>query len=141
MSDRIFIDTNIFVYSFIPQSHNKQKISKEIIVTALETQTGLISWQVIQEFINVATKKNTQKIDLSDLNDYLNQILHPLLKVYPTIEIYNKAIEILSKTNYTYYDCLIIASAIISNCTIIFSEDLQHKHKIENTTIINPFIN
>jgi predicted nucleic acid-binding protein len=124
----------------MPQSHDKQKFSKEIIVTALETQSGVISWQVIQEFINVATKKNTQKMNLSDLTDYLNQILHPLLKVYPNIEIYNKAIEIISKTNYTYYDCLIIASAIISNCTIIFSEDLQHKQKIETVTILNPFI-
>jgi predicted nucleic acid-binding protein len=121
------------------QSPEKQNISKEIITTALESKSGIISWQVVQEFINVTTKNKYQKLALSDINDYLSQVLHPLLSIYPNIDIYQKAIEVISMTKYSFYDCLIEASAIMANCTFIFSEQLQHKHQIETTTIINPY--
>ena len=139
MSDKYFIDTNIFVYSFINQSAEKQKISQEIIVTALELQSGEISWQVVQEFINVVTKRKSNSLDISDLNIYLNQVLRPLLKIHPDRTIYQKTVDLMSKLNYSFYDCLIIASAIAANCKYIFSEDLQHQHKIERVTIINPY--
>lgn len=55
MSDRLFIDTNIFVYSFDSRESDKQQKAKELIMEALSTQKGVVSFQVIQEFVNVAT--------------------------------------------------------------------------------------
>ncbi len=50
--------------------------------------------------------------------------------------------KFIFKYQYSYYDSLIIAAALDSNCTILYSEDLKHNHIIENTlTILNPFIN
>jgi len=57
MRDKYFLDTNIFVYSFDSSNPKKQKVAKSLIKQALKKQVSCISSQVIQEFINVATKK------------------------------------------------------------------------------------
>ena len=57
MNGKYFIDTNIFVYTFDNSDSEKQKLSQQIVAHALEKSTGVISYQVIQEFLNVSTKK------------------------------------------------------------------------------------
>ena len=55
MSAKYFIDTNIFVYSFDIGQPLKKERALALIRDALETGLGIISTQVIQEFMNVAT--------------------------------------------------------------------------------------
>lgn len=51
------------------------------------------------------------------------------------------ALRLKAQTGYSYYDCLMLSSALQMNCSEIFSEDMQHGHCIEGRlTIINPFI-
>lgn len=57
MNAKFFLDTNVFVYSFDSSAPQKQKKSQALIEAALESQTGSISWQVVQEFLSVATRK------------------------------------------------------------------------------------
>ncbi len=57
MSDKYFIDTNIFVYCFDEQKPDKKSRALSLISDALQTGNGIISTQVIQEFLNVATRK------------------------------------------------------------------------------------
>ena len=52
-----------------------------------------------------------------------------------------KALTLNEGYRYSYYDCLIIASALEANCKYLFSEDMQHGQIIENTLkIVNPFV-
>lgn len=52
-----------------------------------------------------------------------------------------QALEINAKYNYSYWDSLIIATALLSKYSIIYSEDMQHNQLIENKVrIINPFV-
>ncbi|MDQ2863487.1 MAG: PIN domain-containing protein, partial [Bacteroidota bacterium] len=95
--------------------------------------------QVINESINVFIKKF--KISLNDIRKIIDQTFLYL----PVKNIDDKTIQlglnICSKYSYSYYDSLIIASALQNNCSVLYSEDLQHSQKIEkNLTIINPFI-
>ena len=66
MKGKYFIDTNIFVYTFDSSNREKQKLSKEIVAQALENSTGIISYQVIQEFLNVSTKKFKSPLTIAD---------------------------------------------------------------------------
>jgi predicted nucleic acid-binding protein len=52
MSDRFFIDTNVFIYSFDSGSSAKAKLARELIQDALDSGKGVISYQVVQEFLN-----------------------------------------------------------------------------------------
>ncbi|MBN1408790.1 MAG: PIN domain-containing protein [Calditrichaceae bacterium] len=140
MSDKYFIDTNIIVYSFDKSVPNKSDIAKNIIAGALELSKGIISFQVIQEFLNVALRKFKSPVTFPDCAKYLNLVLEPLCDVFPDIELYYRALDVMERWQYTFYDSLIISAALRGNCTILYSEDLQHNQKIENLTIINPFV-
>ena len=140
MNGKYFIDTNIFVYTFDNSNKTKQRMSKELVANALENSTGIISYQVIQEFINVSTKKFESPLSISDCQRYLNVILEPLCEVFSGIELYHQALDIMERWQYSFYDSLIISAALKSDCKILYSEDLQHDQKIQNLSIINPFV-
>ena len=51
-----------------------------------------------------------------------------------------KAVELKESYGYSYYDSLMLASALESDCDIILTEDMQDGQIIENRLkIINPF--
>lgn len=140
MNDKYFIDTNIFVYTFDASNIEKQNKSKELVANAFENSNGIISYQVIQEFLNVSTKKFQSPLSVADAQRYLTTILEPLCEVFSSIELYHQALEISERWHYSFYDALIISAAIKADCKTIYSEDLQHNQKIQDLQIINPFI-
>ncbi|MBV8802902.1 MAG: hypothetical protein JO131_08090 [Gammaproteobacteria bacterium] len=71
MSVNFFLDTNIFVYSFDSCDKAKQKISMHLINQALDSQHGMISYQVIQEFLNAAIRKFVKPLSMDDAKYYL----------------------------------------------------------------------
>lgn len=140
MKDKYFLDTNIFVYSFDSGKPAKNAVARDLIQNALiGQQTGCISSQVIQEFLNVSTKKFNPPLTPQDGLNYLNTVLAPLCEIFTSIELYRKTIEIIERWQYSFYDAMILSAAIQTNCTILFSEDLQHEQIIESLTILNPF--
>lgn len=139
MKDRYFIDTNIFVYSFDSRDKSKQKKAKEIIETALSDRNGIISFQVIQEFMNLAAKKFEPPFTPKEQLTYLEEVLDPLCAIHSSIELYRKALAIQEETGFSYYDSLILAGAGDGGCQFLYSEDLQHGRKASGVKIINPF--
>lgn len=133
------MDTNIIVYAFDSPGSPKREASDKLIKEAHQGK-GCISFQVIQEFLNVATRKFVSPIKHEDAQIYLSKILFPICEVFPTEELYFTALEISDRWKYSFYDSLIISAALESNCSILFSEDLQHNQKIHHLTIVNPYI-
>jgi predicted nucleic acid-binding protein len=138
-TQRFFIDTNIIVYAFENNDPMKQKRARDLIEEALENGNGVISYQVVQEFVNLATRKFSGKIKPEDLRDFLAAVLFTLLEVYPSKDLFNDALYVHERYGYSFYDSLIIAGALNAGCTILYSEDLQHDQKIRNMIIQNPF--
>ncbi len=141
MKDNFFLDTNIFVYSFDRSQPDKQRIAKNSINEALTHKNGSISYQVIQEFLNVASRKFATPLSIEDCQIYLNNVLEPLCSVFSSPELFHHALDISSRWQFSFYDSLIVAAALSVDCRILYTEDLQHNQKIENMLIINPFLN
>ncbi|RLD09229.1 MAG: VapC toxin family PIN domain ribonuclease [Chlamydiae bacterium] len=139
MSAKFFIDTNIFVYTFDSTALIKQKKSQKIIAGALESGLGVISYQVVQEFINVATRKFKNPMSVHECRQYVETIMQPLCEIYPTFDLYKKSLETMNDTGYSFYNSLILSASIISHCKTLYSEDLQAGHKISGVTIRNPY--
>lgn len=135
-----FIDTNVLVYSFDKNMPHKQQNAQGIIRYALQTQRGIISTQVVQEFINLALRKFVPPLSSNDVRQYLQTVLLPLCQHFPSISFYDQTLSIQVETGYAWYDSLIVAAAIESGCTTLLSEDLQHNRKIRTVTILDPFI-
>ena len=108
MRAEVFLDTNIFIYAFDPDSPAKQKAARQI----LSGCDWFISWQVVQEFSAVALRKFAVPIKAADLHEYLSLLLWPRCRVLPTETIYARAAEIAEQTGWSFYDSLIMASAL-----------------------------
>jgi predicted nucleic acid-binding protein len=139
MKDKFFLDTNIFVYTFDDAHPEKQKKAQELIGEALSKRRGVISYQVVQEFLNVAIKKFAKPFSPIELNLYLDQVLFSLCEIYPSDEFYLFALEIKYYTHFSFYDSLIVAAALKTGCKILYSEDLQDGQNIAGLVIRNPF--
>ena len=74
---RFFIDTNIFVYSFDQTAPAIAKLATQLIRKALTTQKGVISFQVVQEFFNVALRRFARPMNASDAEQYFAVTLRP----------------------------------------------------------------
>ena len=108
MKDKCFLDTNIIIYSFDSENESKQTIARNLIAQALGKQPACISFQVIQEFLNVALQKFKTPLSPSDAQKYVTITLEPLCEVFSSIPLYHKAIEIKDRWQFSFNDSLII---------------------------------
>ncbi len=136
MKDKFFIDSNVLVYSYSYSEPDKNGKAWDILK---EKDKIIISSQVIGEFINVLFKKHKIEKNLVSLAAKKIIKIFGFKLIYP--ETIEKALFIFERYKFSYYDSLIIASAIENGCDILYSEDMQHKQVIDDKlTIINPFV-
>jgi len=134
-----FLDTNIFVYTFDDSTPQKQQIARQLIKHALESQQGIISTQVVQEFLNVAQRKFATPLKTADARLYLSAVLLPLCQHIPSITFYDFVLLLQNEVSFSLYDTLIVAAALEAGCKTLLSEDLQNGQIIRGLTILNPF--
>jgi predicted nucleic acid-binding protein len=140
MSVRAFLDTNIFVYAVDHGSGKKQAAAEALIGRMIERKTGVVSYQVIQEFLNVALKKFTVPFKVEQARLYLGAVFRPLFAVQPSLALYSEALDIRSRHRLSWYDSVIVAAAVEAGCTVLYTEDLKHGAKINGVRIENPFL-
>ena len=133
-----FLDTNIFIYTFDHTATRKQEIATELLEDAIRGK-GCISYQVIQEFLNVASRRLSPPLTETQSQQYLKTVLAPLCEFYPGSDFFRRGLDIKERWRFSWYDSLIITAALECGCETLYSEDLQHKQKIESLTVINPF--
>jgi predicted nucleic acid-binding protein len=139
MSANYFLDTNIVVYTFDSGAPKKKRRAQDLLEQALRTQEGVVSTQVVQEFLNVATTKFSTPLTLLDVQQYLHDVLTPLCTIFPSIDLFRQALILQQDTRYSFYDSLIISGALQAGCGFLYSEDLQHDQQIRGLRILNPF--
>jgi predicted nucleic acid-binding protein len=139
MSGRFFLDTNIFVYTFDATAPAKATTAAEIVRRAIKTKIGIISYQVVQEFFNVALRRFEFPMTVAEADQYLAATFRPLLAVHSSPALFSEALRVGSKFRLAWYDSLIVAAAIEAQCDTLYSEDLQHGQRIESVTVTNPF--
>lgn len=143
MKDKIFIDTNIWIYFWLNDDTNKVTDKNKFVVNFLDRvqkeNTIVSSLQIFNELSNVFLKK--YKLPSDTVEYYLNFINDLVDIVHMEYADILKAIKMREKYVLSYYDSLMIQSALNSNCTILYSEDLSHNQIFEKRLkVINPFI-
>jgi predicted nucleic acid-binding protein len=136
MPAEYFLDTNILIYSFDQRFPGKRQRARQLLTN---TSEWVVSWQVVQEFCNVALHKMETRMLPEDLQDFLRIVLMPNCAVMPTAELYQQALNIHKLTQYRFYDSLILAGAISAGVRHLCSEDLQVGRSFGGLTIVNPF--
>ncbi len=132
----IFLDSNICIYLFAEDERKAE------IAFNLMDKSPAISTQVIADATNVFIKKHkfTKQTALDSVMFIMNKARVRVI----TPKTICDAFAISIKNNFSFYDSLIVAAAFENNCSILYSEDMQHKQKItfekKHITVINPFI-
>ena len=132
---KTFIDTNILIYAFTADEPTKQETALKFLNSCLP----VISTQVVKEFSNVLLKKTN--ISLQDIQETINEIIDVADVANEGIGLIFAAFDIHRRYKYSFYDSLIIATAINSRCQVLISEDMQDGQIInERLKIVNPFL-
>lgn len=139
MNARFFLDTNIFVYSFDRGSPAKAQRAAQLIRQAVATQKGIVSYQVVQEFFNVALRRFAAPMTTAEAEQFLGTVFRPLLAVQSSQALYSEALRLRDKHQLAWYNSLIVAAALESQCSVLYSEAFQHGQRFGDLQIENPF--
>ena len=140
MNGRFFLDTNVFVYSFDRSAPAKARKATELIRRAVASGKGIASYQVAQEFFNVALRRFARPMMVAEAEQYLATVFRPLIAVHSSQALYTEGLRLSDRYRLSWYDALIVAAAIEGRCNLLYTEDLQHGRSIGGLTIHNPFL-
>ena len=133
---KIFLDSNIVIYTYSNNSADKQQKARKLFTE----KTVTISTQVLQEMANTLHRKF--KADFHIIHLLLEECVRNANTLHVnTHTTVLKACDIAEVYRFSFYDSLIIASALEAGCQILYSEDMQHNQLIEGIlTIVNSFM-
>ena len=140
MNVRFFLDTNIFVYSFDENAPKKSDRASELIRQAVRSRNGIVSYQVVQEFLNVALRRFTHPMTAAEAQQYLATTLRPLMAVNSSAALYVETLRLASSYSLSWYDSVVVAAAIEGGAHVLYTEDLQHGQEFGTLRIENPFL-
>ncbi|KIZ41450.1 MULTISPECIES: PIN domain-containing protein [Rhodopseudomonas] len=127
-----FFDTNILIYA--QQIGDKADRARALFATG-----GKLSVQVLNEFTAVSRRKHGK--DWHEIGDAIADVLALLDPPQAlTLDIHTAARSLAEHHSLSFYDALIVASAIEAGCDTLYSEDMQHGRAIGGLTIRNPFL-
>ena len=127
-----FFDTNILIYA--QQEGIKPEAARKVMSLG-----GTVSIQVLNEFAAVCRRK--MRHGWTEIEEAIEDVLALVARPVPlTIETHRAALALARDHNLSFYDALIVASALEASCDTLYSEDLQNGRAIGGLTIRNPFI-
>jgi predicted nucleic acid-binding protein len=131
-----FVDTNIFVYAHEGGAGSKHRKAVELVARLFEEQSGAISVQVLTEFYVTATKKLGMKSQEAEevVADLGGWTIHR-----PSHGDVLRACRMHREHKFSWWDALILNSAIELGCDVLWSEDLASGRRYGTMTIQNPF--
>jgi predicted nucleic acid-binding protein len=131
MNARVFFDTNVPLYMLSGNTVLADRA--ETLISA----GGVVSVQVLNEFASVASKK--LRMNWAEIREFLEG-LRAACEVVPLTEyVHKQGLAIAERHKLSVYDSMIWAAAILSGCTLLYSQDMRHGLKIGDTLLQNPF--
>lgn len=125
-----FLDTNLLVYA--QTSDPRSTAARQAILAG-----GVVSVQVLNEFAAVLRRKF--KRDWDEIAEAVADVRITLDPVRPiSIETHVAAVDLARQHGLSFYDALIVASALEAKCDTLLTEDLQTGRNIQGLMIVNP---
>ncbi|MEK8023048.1 MAG: PIN domain-containing protein [Candidatus Hydrogenedentota bacterium] len=134
---RVFLDTNILVYSVDDRDPRKRDISLGIQRERIIHDHPVLSTQILQEFYSTVTSKgNMHPVRAKEIMKSWENIETVLMTPSHIVH----AIDISIINMISFWDGLILAAAASARCAKVLTEDMQHGQTIADVLIENPFL-
>jgi predicted nucleic acid-binding protein len=131
-----FVDANILIYALDRSAGEKHSVAKALVTRLWMEHRGCISLQVLQEFYVSATRK--LKLPAEEATSQVRRLR--LWKVHrPTVEDILAAIDLHRRHSISFWDGMVLRSAQVSRCAVLWSEDLSHGQRWGSLEVRNPF--
>jgi len=138
MIEKIFVDSNVWVYLFTSSEESKNAVARKFIAeNSLNDNIMVISYQVLNEV--AAVLKNKKKFSEEKIRFVIETMLDLCVLQDFTKNILLKASVLRDEHRFSYWDSLIVATASEARCNKLSSEDMQHGRDISGLTIYNIF--
>ncbi len=132
---KIFIDTNVLVYSLDQFEEDKQKKCRNLLKRLTGEYQGVISTQVMQEFVVAATKKlGADALIVKDIIHSFERFETFVI----TPDLVKAAIDCSIINKLSFWDALIVIAAEAAKCEKIWSEDFNDGQLIRGVRIEDP---
>lgn len=139
MTARVFVDSNVLVYSRDASEPPKQKQALTWMTYLWKEKIGRLSFQVLNEFYVTVTQKLRPGLDPQRAREDVRSLLawEPLPGDARVVE---GAWLIQDRYKLSWWDALIVSTAQVSHCGYLLTEDLQEKQNLGGVEIVNPFL-
>ena len=132
-----FLDTNILLYSVLPEPDETQK--QAIAQELLDVDGITLSVQVLQEFYHQATRPSRpNRLSHDDAVRFLDSLPVETAQGL-TLDLFRRATMLCRRYQISYWDAAIVAAAQASGCDLVYSEDLNDGQDYDGVTVVNPF--
>ena len=127
-----FLDTNVLLY-LLSGDASKAERAEALVVAG-----GVISVQVLNEFASVASRK--LRMSWAEIREALETI-RALCHVEPiSLQTHDRGLALSERYGFSIYDSMILASALLAGCKVLFTEDLQGGQSIDGKLMVrDPF--
>jgi len=127
------IDTNVAVYAF--SRDDRRLVSMDLLNAGPK-----MSIQLLNEFVSVSLRK--RRVEWSEIEESLDIITELAASMRDvSYEVHDLARIVSQRYRFSFYDALIVAAALLDECEVLYSEDMQNGLIIDGRlTITNPFL-
>jgi len=136
MTAPIFVDTNILIYAFDDADLRKQQSARLWRAELWKTRRGRISFQVLQEFFVIVTRKS-----MSSREDARAEVRDLLAWMPVAVDAFTleRGWKMQDRYQLSFWDALIVAAAVQASCGYLLTEDLQEGQDLDGVIVVNPF--
>jgi len=138
MTDLVFVDSNVLVYSLDASEPEKQRHAESWLQHLWSNRVGRLSYQVLLEFYVIVTKK----IDVTLSHEEARIVVRSLLAWDPVLTDHRTiagAWAVQDRYQVSWWDSLIVSAAQIARCSYLLTEDLQHGQNLGGVEVVDPF--
>lgn len=135
-----FVDSNILLYAFLSKEPVKARKATALLDELSRTRSGVMSYQVLQEFVNVMRKGARPPMDVDRCEHIVSEMAGRFEMVSPSLTLLQRALQLHSRYQISWYDALIVAAAQAGRCAVLYSEDLSSGQDYGDVRVINPFV-
>ncbi|MFQ5737539.1 MAG: PIN domain-containing protein [Acidobacteriota bacterium] len=140
MTGKVFVDTNVLVYTRDSSEAGKQEQAEAWMRYLWKTRDGCLSLQVLHEFYVTVTRKLSPGLNVAQARGDVRALLswepQPL-----NAQVLEAAWNLEDRHSLSWWDALIVAAAQVSVCRVLLTEDLQEGRNLDGVRVVNPFLN
>jgi predicted nucleic acid-binding protein len=132
-----FVDTNVLVYTIDPEEPEKRALAADLLERVMASRVLILSPQSLNECYRTVTDR--RRIMSREHARRFVGALSSFCVAPSGYDVTRQAWRIQDATNFVWWDCTLLSSALLAGAKYFLSEDLQHERQLDGMTILNPF--